>query len=773
MLNHTAFDNPVLADHLDMSFNNANTPQLIPAIELELAIQGVSDSLEEEAFPINSERALDNVMVRIRAEVGSLRFEEYWLICVDSILHVLSSFFSISSIPLPEYQVSDSLLQELFKEALFEDNIGHRFPLSLHIEPFKRAITSHGLNRDQIEQVVASFNSLIRTTLIAPLLASIFSSIRGAIHYRFLERRPPSPTPSSHYPLLDPYFTPIATRCRRDSYSSIAGIASATSATSATNATNATNTTSATNTTNTDGLCGGCCYCANNGWTWDNHRNPLNLASHPHPLFVDGKLADYVINTKYLKRELVVWGDCVKLRYFDEHGDFTSAFAVVREYIEVSAFLFDGFRLDNCHNTSLRLLEALVPIARAVNPHLVLLAELFTQDQAVDQQYISALSIDMIVRETIPSAPPAASLRAYSDSLYHAGGQELGSLSSIRECPCCLVTTPLPTVLYDITHDNPSFTALYGTPAISAVTVLNALCVTHCASTKGFDEGYPRNPAVVETRLYRPLHPSMTDWAEDDVLQFRASLLEGCTPEHAESQGNTHLRLLMNHLHQLLSQSGFCERYVHHYAPTPILSIERRFTGSFYSVVGITRTAFTPHSPEPIDITLIGRVVGVFVSVRCNDDCVACTEETACTEKTACTEEAQQCDEAAELEGRSFSLDVRCDALHSFCSLSPAGSDTTLHFSAAFTPGASVVLLVYNGTAAHFDHFLTYSECGLSVPSYPQAVQWSPQPKTASPRSLYTPILPWRPSRSTWSSRIPPSPTSAISSSPPTRSRRP
>ena len=68
-----------------MSFNNANTPQLIPAIELELAIQGVSDSLEEEAFPINSEQALDDVMARIRAEVDSLRFEEYWLICVDSL----------------------------------------------------------------------------------------------------------------------------------------------------------------------------------------------------------------------------------------------------------------------------------------------------------------------------------------------------------------------------------------------------------------------------------------------------------------------------------------------------------------------------------------------------------------------------------------------------------------------------------------------------------------------------------------------------------------
>ena len=736
MLNHTAFDNPVLTDHLDMSFNNTNTPQLIPAIELELAIKGVSDSLEKEAFQINSEQALNEVMTRIRAEVDHLRFEEYWLISLDSILHTLSSFFSISSIPLPEHHVSDSLLHTLFQETLFEDNIGHRFPLSLHIEPFKQAITSNGLNRNQIEQVVASFNSLICTTLVTPLLTSIIASIRSAIHYRFLERTPPSPIPTSHYPLLEPYFTPIATRSYRDSYSTIAGITSM----------------------STDELCGGCCYCANNGWTWDNHRDPLNLAVAPHALFADGKLTDYVINTKYLKREMVVWSDCVKLRYFNEDGNFTSAFSVAKEYIEISAFLFDGFRLDNCHNTSLRLLEELVPVARTINPRLVLLAELFTQDQAIDQQYISALGIDMIVRETIPSVPPTASLRAYSDSLYHAGGQEFGSLSSIRECPCCLVTTPLPTVLYDITHDNPSFVMLYGIPAIPAVTVLNALCVAHCASTKGFDEGYVRNPSVVETRLYRATHAAIASWTEDEVLQYRASLLADHAPEPGDSRGNGRLRLLMNHLHQLLSQNGFVERYVHYYAPTSILSIERRFAGSFFSIIGITHTAFAPHRPESIDIPIIGKVVGVFVSVCCLD------------EGGASPGESEQPDEA-ELAGRSFSLDVRCSTLHSFCSLTPSGSNTTLHFSTAFTPGASVVLLVYNGSAAHFDHFLTYSECTFVSSPHPQAVPWSPQQKIVSLHSLYTPTPPWQPCRRFWSTPSPPSPTSATFSSPPMRSR--
>lgn len=677
VLNHTSFDNPVLKEHYDMSYNNLNTPQLIPAIELELAIARVSRSLEAEAFEINSESQLDEVIRRISLEVvEALHFDEYWLISVDSVLHELSSFFSIQSFDPSDQHTPDDVIRSLLLEALHEEHVGHRFPLSVRVEPFKRAIASHCLYRTQLERVIASLNAEIRATVVTPQISSILTSIRNGIHYRFLERRPPSPIPSLHYPLLDSYFTNIThdtSRRRSNSYNSIAGKEDADA----------------------------CCYCVNNGWTWDNDRDPLNLSLRTRASLVeDGIIKNYAINTKVLRREMVIWSDCVKLRYFDKDHRFTSAFSIMREYIELCALLFDGFRLDNCHNTPLALLEALVPLARAVNPRLILLAELFTQDQAVDQQYISSLGIDMIVRETVQNVSPSRDIRRYSDSLYAAGGQELGSLTGIRECPCCLVTTQLPTVLYDITHDNPTFLELYGVAAIPAVTVLNALCVTHTASTKGFDEGYPKNPSVVEKRLYAVPHEAIGDWNNDALLTLRTGLLALDKSTSIELPDNCYLRLLMNHLHQLLSLNHFHERYVHHYPSTAILSIERRYTGSFFSVVCVSHTAFTQHANSPIDITLLGRVVGVFVSVKCGS-----------AEAIAASEEAE-----TTLKGTPFAVDMNCRAPHSFCSMEFKPQTTTLHFNDAFTPGSSLVLLVYSGSQASFDHLLNYVECMRVLP---------------------------------------------------------
>ena len=131
VLNHTSFDNPVLKEHYDMSYNNLNTPQLIPAIELELAIARVSRSLEAEAFEINSESQLDEVIRRISLEVvEALHFDEYWLISVDSVLHELSSFFSIQSFDPSDQHTPDDVIRSLLLEALHEEHVGHRFPLS-------------------------------------------------------------------------------------------------------------------------------------------------------------------------------------------------------------------------------------------------------------------------------------------------------------------------------------------------------------------------------------------------------------------------------------------------------------------------------------------------------------------------------------------------------------------------------------------------------------------------------------------------------------------
>ena len=136
-------------------------------------------------------------------------------------------------------------------------------------------------------------------------------------------------------------------------------------------------------------------------------------------------------STPYMRREVVIWGDCVKLRcvaaihvfvwlwarvavavcavlmpvllcrYGKTPRDSPWLWSHMRTYVEAMARLFHAFRLDNAHGTPLHVAAYMVDRARAVRPQLYVCAELFTGDVGHDVRYVTKLGINGLVREAM------------------------------------------------------------------------------------------------------------------------------------------------------------------------------------------------------------------------------------------------------------------------------------------------------------------------------------------------------------------------------------
>ncbi|CAN3356215.1 glycogen debranching enzyme [Diutina catenulata] len=248
-------------------------------------------------------------------------------------------------------------------------------------------------------------------------------------------------------------------------------------------------------------------YLANNGWIWAG--NPLvDFASDE--------------SRAYIRREVIVWGDCVKLRYGRGPEDSPAVWDRMTKYVEHSAAVFDGFRIDNCHSTPLHVGEALLDAARRVNPDLYVVAELFSGSEDIDKIFVERLGITTLIRE----AMSAWSVGELSRLVHKHGGKAIGSLawmplddfayyaeknpnpqaidthSKVGVTPPLLSSAPH-AMFMDCTHDN-EMPAQKRTPEDTLPTAaLVAFCSSAIGSVFGCDEIYPKLLDVVgESREY-------------------------------------------------------------------------------------------------------------------------------------------------------------------------------------------------------------------------------------------------------------------------------
>lgn len=288
----------------------------------------------------------------------------------------------------------------------------------------------------------------------------------------------------------------------------------------------------------------------NNGWVWAADAMKDNAGSS---------------SRTYLRREVIVWGDCVKLRYGKKPEDNPYLWDFMTRYTRLMAKYFAGFRIDNCHSTPLHVAEYLLDQARDVRPDLAVFPELFTGDETMDYVFVKRLGLSALIRE----AMQAWSTQEVSRLVHMHSGRPIGSFeidrlstgtkassaanggngshSEVTEIVHNIRQSPVHALFMDCTHDN----EVPAQKRDARDTLPNAALVNMCAcatgSVMGYDEIYPKLiNLVLEARLY---HSSFSDH-EVNIGAGRG--------------GIGRIKKLLNHIHTFMGRHGYDETFVHH-----------------------------------------------------------------------------------------------------------------------------------------------------------------------------------------------------------------
>ncbi|KAJ3074514.1 hypothetical protein HDU98_011104 [Podochytrium sp. JEL0797] len=491
--NHTAHSSAWLQEHPEAGYNLQTAPHLRAAYELDEAIMGLCKDLTLAGISCNltTEEHLTQIMNHFKNIVlPRVHLWEFYVVNVEKTVAELKKLWtSVQSTSAGSPKVSGSFMalglkgwaaalrKEAMEPIMF---LGARFNKKVDAAVAFRLMKKLFSSDAHIDDVLKTYTDILNE-VNEPFYkeadedtAAIITNIWSRARYFRVDPNGPKLGPiNDDDPLVDTYFTRLPL-------------------------------TVATRHFHSDALC-----LANNGWIWNG--DPLQNFAGPH-------------SKAYLRRDVIAWGDCVKLRYGEGPESNPWLWNHQKAYTEKMARLFHGFRIDNCHSTPIHVAAYLLDAARCIRPDLYVFAELFTGSEETDIKFVSKLGINSLIREAMSAWDP----KEMSRLVHKYGGTPIGSLTSKEEnFPLDMLGHPLDSTFFvpvtsgenivvdvkgsaphalfmDCTHDNE--TPHQKRTAEDTLPTAALVAMTACAvgSVKGFDEVVPELLNVVtETRKYR------------------------------------------------------------------------------------------------------------------------------------------------------------------------------------------------------------------------------------------------------------------------------